>query len=187
MKTGRLEAWMDGRRKDTQFSSSNSRAIHSSKPVYLHCALCGFEFEKKQTTCAQGCPLAQSCKLVRCPNCGYEFPEPSRPLTWFQRLFRLRKAPPPDRQLVGLDELGEGEECELVCLNGAHVARRTALAVYGLVPGCHLVLQQKRPSFVIRVGETELALEAAIAREIFVKRSAAEARKPLSGVKRETV
>ena len=50
------------------------------------------------------------------------------------------------------------------------VARRNALAVYGLVPGCHLVLQQKSPSFVIRVGETELALEGSIAREIFVKR-----------------
>jgi DtxR family Mn-dependent transcriptional regulator len=72
---------------------------------------------------------------------------------------------------VGLDELGEGERCELICLNGAPVSRRNALAVYGLLPGCQLVLQQKRPSFVIRIGETELAIEASIAREIFVRRS----------------
>lgn len=150
--------------------SSNLPSFQSSKPVYLDCSLCGFEFEKHQTTCAQGCPLGKWCKLVRCPNCGYEFPEPSQPLTWFQRLFRSQKAPPPERKLLSLDELEEGETSELVCLNGAHVARRTALAVYGLVPGCELVLQQKRPSFVIRVGQTELALEGNIAREIFVKR-----------------
>jgi Fe2+ transport system protein FeoA len=42
--------------------------------------------------------------------------------------------------------------------------------VYGLTPGSVLVLQQKRPSFVIRIGETELALEADIAREIRVRR-----------------
>jgi Fe2+ transport system protein FeoA len=115
--------------------------------------------------------MGKFCKLVRCPNCSYEFPEPSEPLTWFARLFGRKKAPPPQRQLVSLDELEEGEQSELVCLNGAHVARRNALAVYGLVPGCRLVLQQKRPTFVIRVGETELALEGNIAREIFVKRT----------------
>ena len=140
------------------------------RPSYLHCSLCGFEFEKRQTTCAQGCPLGKYCKLVRCPNCSYEFPEPSQPLTWFQRLFHRQKPPPPDRKLVSLDELDDGEPCELVCLNGAHVARRNALAVYGLVSGCQIVLQQKRPTFVIRVGETELALERNIAHEVFVRR-----------------
>ncbi|OFW01823.1 MAG: hypothetical protein A3I61_05620 [Acidobacteria bacterium RIFCSPLOWO2_02_FULL_68_18] len=132
--------------------------------------MCGFEFEKHQTTCATGCPLGKYCRLVRCPNCGYEFPEPSEPLTWFARLFGRKKVPPTERKLVCLDELEEGEHCELVCLNGAHVARRNALAVYGLVPGCQLLVQQKHPSFVIRVGETELALEGNIAHEIFVKR-----------------
>ena len=37
------------------------------------------------------------------------------------------------------------------------------------MPGCQLTLTQKRPSLIIRVGETELAFEAGIAREIFVK------------------
>jgi Fe2+ transport system protein FeoA len=144
--------------------------MRTHTPNYLHCSLCGFEFEKTQTTCAQGCPLGKFCKLVRCPNCSYEFPEPSQPLTWLQRLLNHQKPPPPERQLIGLDELADGEECVLVCLNGAHVARRNTLAVYGLVPGCHLILEQKRPSFVIRVGETELAFESSIAREIFVRR-----------------
>jgi DtxR family Mn-dependent transcriptional regulator len=69
-----------------------------------------------------------------------------------------------------LSELKEGEPAELVCLSCEHAGRRNTLAVYGLVPGSLLVLQQKRPAFVVRVGETELAIEADIAREILVKR-----------------
>jgi DtxR family Mn-dependent transcriptional regulator len=55
-------------------------------------------------------------------------------------------------------------------LNCEHPHRRNSLAVYGLVPGSRVVLQQKRPAYVVRVGETELALEAAIACEILVRR-----------------
>ena len=89
-----------------------------------------------------------------------------------RRLFRPKAVPQHPRQLLTLHELEEGEQSELVCLNCAQTSRRNALAVYGLTPGSRLTLQQKRPSFVIRVGETELALEADIAREIFVKRIA---------------
>ena len=139
------------------------------QPAYLHCALCGFEFEKQGAACATSCMLARHCKLVRCPNCGYEFPEPSGSLTWIQKLFG-RKEAPVARALMSLDEVEEGDTYELVCLNGSHPSRRSALAVYGLVPGCRLTLTQRRPSFIIRVGETELAFEANIARQIFVKR-----------------
>jgi Fe2+ transport system protein FeoA len=147
--------------------------MSSERPAYLHCALCGFEFEKTQSTCATACALARYCKLVRCPNCGYEFPEPLQ-LTWWEKLFgRKPAATPPGRELLSLDEVPEGETCELVCLNGSPVSRRNALAVYGLVPGCRLSLTRKRPSYIIRVGETELAFESTIAREIFVKRAPA--------------
>ena len=56
-------------------------------------------------------------------------------------------------------------------MNCEHASRRNSLAVYGLVPGSRVVLQQKRPAYVVRVGETELALEAEIARDILVKRN----------------
>ena len=142
----------------------------SFHPAYFHCALCGFEFEKQGASCATSCVLARHCKLVRCPNCGYEFPEPTQAPNWLQKLLGKRPAAPTvGRELFSLDEGNEGDSYELVCLNGSHASRRTALAVYGLVPGCRLSLSQKRPSFVIRVGETELAFEGSIAREIFVK------------------
>lgn len=142
------------------------------RPAYFHCALCGFEFERHSAGCATSCMLAKHCKLVRCPNCGYEFPEPTQGPGWLRKLTGRRAAaavPAVTRELFSLDEGSEGATYELVCLNGSHESRRTALAVYGLIPGCRLSLAQKRPSFIVRVGETELAFEGSIAREIFVK------------------
>ncbi len=137
---------------------------------YLHCPLCGYEFVKQDTPCARGCPLGRYCKLVCCPNCRYEFPENPESVGLLQRLFHRPKSPvAPRRDVVPLPELAEGEQAELVCLNCEQTARRHSLAVFGLVPGTRLQLQQKRPAVVVRVGETELALDTAIARELLVK------------------
>jgi Fe2+ transport system protein FeoA len=136
---------------------------------YIHCPLCGFEFEKADTPCERGCPLGKFCKLVCCPNCRYEFPGQSHPLGWVQLLLHRPRPAAPPSGLPGLNDLQEGESGEVVCLNCPQNSRRNALAVFGLVPGASIVLQQKRPAFVIRIGETELALEADIAREILVK------------------
>lgn len=41
----------------------------------MKCAFCGYEFEEREAERAcEGCPLAKSCKLLRCPRCSYEFP-----------------------------------------------------------------------------------------------------------------
>jgi Fe2+ transport system protein FeoA len=140
------------------------------QPGYFHCSLCGFDFEKDGASCHTGCVLAKHCKLVRCPSCGYEFPEPNTP-NWLQKLMgkRADSVLVPAPESISLQEASEGITYEMICLNGSHASRRSALAVYGLVPGCRLSLTQKRPSFIIQVGETELAFEGSIAREIFVK------------------
>lgn len=141
---------------------------------YLHCPLCGFEFVKQQTPCHQGCPLNKLCNLICCPSCHYEFPPETRLRAWWRRLSGCNAPAKPSGDLFSLPELSEGEHAELVRLTCEKASRRNTLAVYGLVPGSRLVLQQKRPSFVVRVGETELALEAEIAGELVVKRIAAE-------------
>ena len=145
--------------------------MKTNRAQYLHCSLCGFEFQKHDTACAHGCPLGKFCNLVRCPNCQYEFPERPESIGLLQRLFhRPRPVPAPRRDSIPLPELEEGETSELVCLNCTHPSRSNALAVFGLVPGSRLVLQQKRPAYVVRVGQTELALEPSIASDIYVKR-----------------
>jgi len=41
------------------------------------CPLCGHNFKKEETQdSCNNCPLNKNnCGLIRCPNCGYEFPE----------------------------------------------------------------------------------------------------------------
>jgi len=137
---------------------------------YLHCPLCGFEFAKRNTLCAHGCPLGRFCKLACCPNCRYEFPEKPASIGWLQRLLHRPRPPVVRHDSIPLPELDEGEASEVVCLNCEHASRRSALAVYGLVPGSRVVLQQKRPTYVIRIGETDLALDIDIANTILVRR-----------------
>jgi len=137
----------------------------------FRCALCGFEFEQSGTACVKGCPMGSACNLTRCPSCGYEFPSEPKAFGWVRRLFGSRApALPGNGGTIGLPDLAEGETAELVRIAADNPKRRNALAVYGVVPGCRIVLQQKRPAYVIRVGETELALEESIAREFLVKR-----------------
>jgi DtxR family Mn-dependent transcriptional regulator len=47
--------------------------------------------------------------------------------------------------------------------------RLDRLAAVGLVPGSAVRLHQKRPSYVIELGETTLAIDEEIAGEIFVR------------------
>ncbi len=137
----------------------------------LACPLCGFAFEKRETPCQHGCPLGRFCNLVCCPNCRYEFTPEPRPFAWLQRWFHRRRAPRPAGGVCGLPDLNEGETSELVGITSPNPHRRRSLAVFGLVPGSQLTLQQKRPSYVVRVGATELAIESDIARELVVRRA----------------
>jgi rubredoxin len=41
----------------------------------MKCPLCGYQFQEESGKVAcKGCPLAGSCHMVRCPNCGYDTP-----------------------------------------------------------------------------------------------------------------
>ncbi|KPJ94764.1 MAG: hypothetical protein AMS18_03125 [Gemmatimonas sp. SG8_17] len=72
--------------------------------------------------------------------------------------------------VVPLKELKRGEQARVICLGGDNGSRHNTLAVFGLVPEAEITLVQQLPSCVVRVGETELAVDPAIAREILVER-----------------
>ena len=52
--------------------------------------------------------------------------------------------------------------------------RLDRLAALGIVPGTELVLHQKSPSYVLLAGETEVAIEADVAADIFVREMSAD-------------
>ncbi|MBN2544263.1 MAG: hypothetical protein JXB50_00610 [Spirochaetes bacterium] len=55
----------------------------------MKCSLCGYEFDISESSSAcSSCPMNKSCTLLRCPNCGYEFPKEPE---WLEKLTKLFK------------------------------------------------------------------------------------------------
>jgi Fe2+ transport system protein FeoA len=137
---------------------------------YVTCPLCAFAFEKQDTMCGHGCPLGATCRLLRCPSCGYEFPQRPASVSWLERLLGRRDeaacALPAGVRRLG--ELGRDEAARVVCVGTEGPGRPGALAAFGLVPGAEIRLVQRRPACVVRVDETELALDGNMADEILV-------------------
>ncbi len=148
----------------------------------LTCPLCGFEFERSDSLCGHGCPLGAACHLARCPMCDYEFPEKPAAtadrVSWLRRLFGRAAAPPPPPcpgdGLLTVKDLRPGEAAEILGLSGENPSRRNNLAVFGVVPGSEVRLLQRYPSFVLRIGETVLALDGEVAGAIVVRRPVSE-------------
>jgi DtxR family Mn-dependent transcriptional regulator len=74
--------------------------------------------------------------------------------------------------VVPLDDLEIGKAGRIVFLTPSFHKRVDRLGSYGVVPGSVIRLRQKRPSFVIDIEGTSLALDGEVAREIFVRREA---------------
>lgn len=55
----------------------------------MKCTLCGYEFNESeaQKSC-KCCPLAGGCKLIKCPNCGFETPPEPK---WLKSLFKRKE------------------------------------------------------------------------------------------------
>lgn len=52
------------------------------------CPLCGERYnEVEGRACRPGCPIERGCKLLRCPDCGYEMPAPGRLTRFLARWF----------------------------------------------------------------------------------------------------
>lgn len=67
-----------------------SLPAHDAGTVF-HCALCGNSFTHSGLVCGT-CPMQTACALVKCPNCGYQFPRSSAVVDFFRRtLYRLRR------------------------------------------------------------------------------------------------
>ena len=69
-----------------------------------------------------------------------------------------------------LDRLPAGAEGRIVYIVPRDKERLAPLTNLGIVPGAHVHLRQKSPAFVLALGETTLAVDPAIAGEIYVKK-----------------
>lgn len=69
-----------------------------------------------------------------------------------------------------LADLAPGEQAKIVFITPGSHSRLDRLSAMGVVPGSFVKLHQKRPSYVIQLGETMIAVDRDITKEIFVKK-----------------
>jgi DtxR family Mn-dependent transcriptional regulator len=72
--------------------------------------------------------------------------------------------------VVRLDHCVAGERGTVSLISSRSPERLKRLGTLGVTPGAAVRLKQKRPAYVLEVGETTLALEKELAAEIFLKR-----------------
>jgi DtxR family Mn-dependent transcriptional regulator len=72
--------------------------------------------------------------------------------------------------VLPLEELGLGDQGRIVFIAPKSHPRLDRLSAMGLLPGSVVRMHQKHPSYVLEVGETTLALDKDIVKDIYVKR-----------------
>ncbi len=75
-----------------------------------------------------------------------------------------------DLGVVPLTELKSNEEGEIAYIQTDDSKKMQKLMAMGVLPGNRIVLMQTFPSYIFRVGFSEFAIDANMAREIFVRR-----------------
>jgi len=73
--------------------------------------------------------------------------------------------------VVALTELKAGEKGEIAYLAVTDASKMQKLMSMGVLPGSDLVVTRTFPSYIFKVGYSEFAVDAELAREIFVRKS----------------
>jgi Fe2+ transport system protein FeoA len=141
----------------------------------VKCQLCGLEYQEQdgRASCA-GCAMSSGCGLVKCPNCGYENPkEPSL----YRLLARRKDKMKASAALSARDEtavsdiasLRKGMRGQIARIDQTNKTRLRKLLVMGLLPGVHVELLQRFPSYLVKAGHTQIAIDNEMARGIYVR------------------
>jgi DtxR family Mn-dependent transcriptional regulator len=73
--------------------------------------------------------------------------------------------------VIPLEELGLGEEGRIVFITPKSHQRLDRLSNLGIVPGSIVRMHQRNPSHVLQIGETTIALDKDIVKDIYVKKT----------------
>jgi hypothetical protein len=77
------------RLRELEETSFLTRSGADGAATVFDCPLCACKFTHGELTCVS-CPLGAGCGIVKCPNCGYQFPRGSRLVAWWSRVFGKR-------------------------------------------------------------------------------------------------
>lgn len=140
----------------------------------MRCPMCHMTLDATaQAQACRSCPLyrwTRGCRLqlIHCPGCGYH----SLPIEEVAK----PQAPPAVEPLPmkgsgvarPLSELAVGAQARLLSFDGLNDKDLQRLMAYGLVPGVRLKVLQRVPAYILKVHETELAVEGALTKAIYV-------------------
>lgn len=127
------------------------------------------------------CPLHRltegcSIQMVRCPCCGYHSLASEVEIVPDLRVdgaihAASARQTPTSAAATGrrLNQLHDADDAVVIGFNGLSERATRRLMAYGLVPGARFKLLQRRPAYILRVGQTELALESEIAESVYVE------------------
>ena len=73
--------------------------------------------------------------------------------------------------VIPVSEVEIGEEVKVAYVNTRSNSRMHKLSHFGIVPGAFVTVHQRYPSFVIKCGNSQIALEEEIAKEIYIWRT----------------
>jgi ferrous iron transport protein A len=138
----------------------------------MKCPLCGFRFDRSDERCHVNCPLAANCSIICCPQCGYQTVDESRSFVgrmgrWMGRRRRHRHGAPG---AIPISRAEPGEDLEIVEIRPGRARRLERLSALGIVPTAVIRLRQRHPAPVLEVGLTQVAIDAEIAQQIYVRR-----------------
>lgn len=71
--------------------------------------------------------------------------------------------------VMSLSELRPGDKARVSYIVTKYHERLDRLSSMGLLPGTHISLHQRQPTYVIQMGETQIAIDDTIARDIYVR------------------
>lgn len=115
--------------------------------------------------------MGSSCTVLSCPCCGYRFPKPTGLSSLLSKLLTGRRARTTSRapHEVTLAEARPGQRLRVTAFQAGSPDRLSKLAAFGIVEGCELRVRQRHPALVVEIGETALALDAAVARAVVIR------------------
>ena len=93
--------------------------------------------------------------------------------TWFSQLAEVGVHGDIHRQLLAR-RLRIGEAGKVVFIKPLTHGRLDRIGTLGLIPGAILQLKQKRPTVVLDIGQTTVAIDREIADEVYVRRASAD-------------
>lgn len=65
---------------------SDNDNLSNLRKSWVKCSLCGYDFKEQvaQRAC-KSCPMMKDCKLIKCPNCGFETPPEPKWIKYLKR------------------------------------------------------------------------------------------------------